>query len=99
MTTKPEMETIIAWTGVDERASVYSLMPRIWRQCLAAGGQEINIQEGIRDGRVEARTFLVPIRAIAIKKARQYSAAQQEKMRAKGRALAAAKMGLAPKEH
>lgn len=93
-----EHETIITWTGDDDRATVYSLMPRIWRQCIAAGGEETRLEEGIREGRKVARTFLVPVKAIGIRKARQLTGKSLEAARERGRALAASKMALEAKE-
>lgn len=94
MTTKDETETIVTWTANDERATVYSLMPRIWRQCLQAGGEEINLSEGIRNGKKLARTFLVPAKAVKIRKARSMTPAQVKASQERGRALAARQMGL-----
>lgn len=95
---KSEVETVITWTADDERAQVYSLMPRIWRMCINAGGEEIEKERGIRDGTKAARTFLVPIKAVKIRKARLMSGEAAERARSRGRALAAKKMGLLPKE-
>lgn len=99
MTTKPETETTITWTAEDERAEVYSLMPRIWRACIAAGGEEIKQDQGIRNGRKVARTFLVPIRAIRIRKQRKLSEKELRQRREQGRRLAASRMGLDTKEN
>lgn len=98
MTMKSETETTIVWTADDERATVYSLMPRIWKQCISAGGEEIDKDHGIRDGKKVARTFLVPVMAVRIRKRRQMTGQQLEASRARGRALAASKMGLGAKE-
>ncbi len=98
MTIRSESETIITWTADDERATVYSLMPRIWRQCIDAGGEEIRLKEGFRDGKKEARTFLVPIKAVRIRKARLLTGPALEAARTRGRRLSAARMGLGPKD-
>jgi len=95
---KSEVETVITWTAGDERAQVYSLMPRIWRMCINAGGEEIEKERGVRDGHKAARTYLVPIKAVRIRKARLMSGQALERARSRGRGLAAAKMGLGPKE-
>lgn len=94
---KSEQETVISWSADDRSAEVYSLMPRIWKQCLAAGGEEIKKEQGIRDGKKVARTFLVPIRSIGIRKKRVLSAKAVEGLRTRGRALAARNMGLGTK--
>ena len=95
---RSEVETTIVWTADDTHATVYSLMPRIWRMCINAGGEEIEKERGIRDGHKAARTFLVPIKAVRIRKARLMSEEAAERARSRGRSLAARKMGLAPKE-
>lgn len=87
MTTRPEQETVITWTSADEKATVYSLHPRIWRACEKAGGVEINLLEGIRDGEKVARTYLVDPRCIVIRKRRSLSAEQLEVARERGRKL------------
>lgn len=91
---KSAIETMITWTSGAERAEVYSLMPRIWRQCIAAGGDEIRWIKGIRDGQPVARLYSVPVKAVRIRKQRVLTKKQQEGLRNRGRALAAAKMGL-----
>lgn len=94
---KSEMETVIVWTSDDERATVTSLMPRIWRMCIAAGGEEIRKEEGVRDGNKLVRWFLVPIKSIRIRKPpRVLTEEQVQAQREKGRALAARRMGLTP---
>jgi hypothetical protein len=62
-----EIETVITWSADEDRATVYSLMPKVWRWCERAGGEEIRLDEGIRDGRKAARTFLVPVQCIRIR--------------------------------
>lgn len=99
MTQKREVETTIVWTAEDERAEVYSLMPRIWRMCQAAGGEEIKLDQGIRDGKKVARTFLVPIKAIRIRKRRTLTREELEKRREQGRALAARRLEQDSKEN
>lgn len=91
---KDENETTIVWTANDERATVCSLMPRIWRQCIAAGGEEVDLSSGVRNGQKLVRTFLVPVKSIRIRKQRELTGEALEKMRLRGRALAARKMGL-----
>jgi hypothetical protein len=88
MASKAETETVIQWGLEDDRATVYSLIPRIWKQCIEAGGEEIRLEEGIRDGVKEVRTFLVPIDSIRIKKRRQLSEPELERTREWSRALA-----------
>lgn len=94
---KSEVETVICWSADDDRAEVYSLMPRIWRQCIAAGAEQIKLKEGIRDGKQVARTYLVPVKSVRIRKQRTLTAKQHGELRERGRAMAAAKMGLGPK--
>lgn len=98
MTKNSETETVITWTADDDRATVYSLMPRIWRQCIQAGGEEIRLDEGIRDGKKAGRTFLVPVKLVKIRKPRVLTAEAAERAREKGRILAASQMGFAPKD-
>lgn len=98
MATKAETETVIVWTAEDEKAEVYSLMPRIWRACERAGGEEIETRRGIRDGRVEAKTYLVPASAVKIRKPRQMTEKQRLAAEARGRVLAARTSGLRAKE-
>lgn len=94
MATKAETETTITWNLDDERATVYSLMPRIWRLCMNAGGEEINLDHGVRDGKKAARTFLVDVGTIKIRRKRVMTPEQREKAKERGRNLAAGKMGL-----
>jgi hypothetical protein len=74
--TNTERETVITWTAEDDKATVYSLMPKIWRWCERVGGVEINHEQGIRKGVKEARTFLVDIGCIFIRPRRKVSPEQ-----------------------
>ncbi len=81
MASHDETETVITWTAADERATVYTLMPRVARLCQHAGGEEIRKEEGIRAGKKEAWTFLVDPACIVIRPRRKPSAAQIEAAR------------------
>src|SRR5262249_34103719 len=78
MPSREETETVISWTAADEQATVYRLMPRIVRLCRRAGGEEIRQEEGVRDGRKEAWTFLVDPACISIRPRRKATEAQRE---------------------
>jgi hypothetical protein len=71
-----EIETVITWTADDDQATVYSLMPKIWRWCEQVGGTEIRKDEGIREGVKKARTFLVDADCIRIRPRRKPTQAQ-----------------------
>ena len=49
------------WTSADQKATVYSMHPRIWRMCEKAGGIEIRQEDGARERKKAARTFLVDV--------------------------------------
>lgn len=97
-TTRSEIETVITWTADDERATVYSLMPRVWRMCIQAGGEEIEKESGIRDGKKAARTYLVPIKSVKIRKRHLMSEEALERARTRGRSLSAKRMGVLKRE-
>lgn len=82
MATKEETETVITWTLADEKVTVYSLMPRIWKACIKAGGVEIRAEEGIRNGVKVARTFLVDPRCVRVNPVRVLTEAQLAASRA-----------------
>lgn len=86
---KSETETIITWTAEDEEATVYSLMPKVWRWCQSAGGREIEIGGGIRQGKKVARTYLVPVSAIRVRRKKVLSESARERLREQGQRLAA----------
>jgi hypothetical protein len=71
MATREETETTVTWTSADQKATVYSMHPRIWRMCERAGGTEILAGDGIREGKKVARTFLVDSEFIVIRKPRR----------------------------
>ena len=81
---RSETETVITWTADDDRATVYSLMPKVRRWCERAGGEEI------REG-----TFLVPVGAISIRKPapkrQKLTGAELEAARARARRARLAK--------
>jgi hypothetical protein len=68
---REETETVITWTSDDEKATVYSLHPRVWRMCERAGGEQIRRDEGIRAGKKQARTYFVDIDLIRIGRRRK----------------------------
>jgi hypothetical protein len=94
MPTKAETETVIQWSLEDDRATVYSLIPRIWKQCIEAGGEEIRLDEGIRDGVKEVRTFLVPVHTVQIRKPRQLTGPGLERAQERARAMGERARGL-----
>ena len=87
MPTREEIESVITWTAADEKASVYSLMPRIWKQCIRAGGVEINHEQGIREGRKVGRTFLVDPDCFGIRPKRKLSPAERQRRQEQARGL------------
>lgn len=84
-----ETETVITWTAADEKATVHSLMPKVWRQCIRAGGVQIDHEQGVRDGRKAARTFLVDPECIVIRRPakRNLTPLQRETLRERARGL------------
>jgi hypothetical protein len=83
-----EVETVITWTADDDKATVYSLMPKVWRWCERAGGEEIRLDDGICDGKTVARTFLVPVECVRVRKKRpKLSAEAAEASRTRLQAL------------
>jgi hypothetical protein len=76
MASREETDTVITWTADDDKATVYSMMPKVWRWCQKVGGIEIRLEEGIRNGKKEARTFLVDPLCIRIRPKRRPSPKQ-----------------------
>ena len=77
MASREETETVITWTADGEKATVYTLMPKIARLCRRAGAEEIRQEEGVRDGKKEAWTFLVDPACISIRPRRKLTEAQR----------------------
>ena len=79
MATREEAETVITWTAADRKATVYSLVPRVWRMCERAGAEEIEFDRGTRRGKKVARTFLVDPGCIVIRKPRRLNLTPQQR--------------------
>lgn len=79
---REENETIINWTAADQKATVYSTMPKIWRWCEKIGGEQIRLNEGIREGKKVARTYRVDPGCIRLRPRRTLSPEQREARRA-----------------
>ncbi|MGH7818693.1 MAG: hypothetical protein ACREQ9_02880, partial [Candidatus Binatia bacterium] len=79
MPSRSETETIITWTAEDERAVVYSLMPRIWRWCERAGGDLL--RTGSREGKIAWKEYAVDIRAIRIRAPKRRAMSDEERLR------------------
>jgi hypothetical protein len=90
MVSREEREVVINWTEGDAKATVYSLVPRVSAMCVRAGAEEIRHDEGIRGVKKVARTFLVDIGCIVIRKRqkRVLSPEERERLRERGRDLA-----------
>lgn len=81
MATGEETETIITWSLADEYATVCSLMPKVWRRCEAVGGIERDLDGGVRNGKREARMFLIDASIIAIRRPRKLAIGPQSRAR------------------
>lgn len=79
MPSRGEVETVINWTGEDERAVVYSLMPRIWRLCERAEGELL--RTGSREGKVAWKEYAVDIAAIRIRAPKRRKVSEEERSR------------------
>lgn len=79
MPARSELETVIVWTADTKRATVYSLMPRVWRRCERAGGELIRTTH--RDGRVASKEYLLPVESIIIRHRRGLTLSAEERAR------------------
>lgn len=98
MAKREEIETVITWTAADDRATVYSMMKRVWKWCEKAGGEEIDTGCGTRDGVKVGRTFLVPVKLVRIRRPRKLSPEASAKIGAAARERFAGKRKTTTKE-
>ena len=91
-----ETETVITWTAADAKATVYTLMPKVARLCRRARAEEIRKNEGMRNGRKEAWTFVLDPACFSIRPRRKASPAQLEAARMAARVAREGRNATAP---
>ena len=77
MSRKEEKYTTITWTSADQKATVDSMHPDIFRQCERAGAVETEPEVGIRKGNKVRRVFLVDKTYVKIRGPRKLNLSEE----------------------
>lgn len=79
MPKRHETETTITWTMADEKATVFSMMPKVWKACERAGGELPRVSR--RDGRIISKEYAVEVGAIRIRPVKRRNVSDGERQR------------------